>query len=96
MGDGHNFRQLRAHPRLEPGRRLGRRAQGLESRRCLRTRVVAGAERDAAENQQERAGRHQQARLPGAGLMKQEDIERIVTAAMTAFMFSKEAQRGED
>jgi len=28
--------------------------------------------------------------------MKQEDIERIVTAAMTAFMFSKEAQRGED
>jgi hypothetical protein len=29
-------------------------------------------------------------------LMKQEDIERIVTAAMTAFMFSKEAQRGED
>ena len=65
--------------------------------RQLRERILALSQAgDWEVARKAGAGGYQQARLPGAGLMKQEDIERIVTAAMTAFLFSKEAQRGED
>lgn len=65
--------------------------------RQLRERILALSQAgDWEVARKEGAGGYQQAQLQRAGLMEQEDIERIAAAAMTAFMFSKEAQRGED